>query len=122
MMEIPQKVQHQLNQFQQLQQQAQAIVMQKQTVDMQIQETTAALKELKDASSDADVYKSAGNILIKVDKKELDADLEDKLETLKLREKTINRQHEKVMNKLEEMQSSIQVAMNAAGLSKSGMN
>jgi prefoldin beta subunit len=121
-MEIPQNVQHQLNQFQQLQQQAQAIAMQKQTVDMQIQETSTALKELENTSSDADVYKSAGNILIKVDKKELDKDLEDKLETLKLREKTINRQQERVMNKLEEMQSSIQGAMNAAGLSKPGMN
>ena len=38
-MEVPQNIQHQLAQFQQLQQQAQAISMQKQTVELQIQES-----------------------------------------------------------------------------------
>ena len=33
-MEIPQNIQHQLNQFQQLQQQAQAVTVQKQNVDI----------------------------------------------------------------------------------------
>ncbi len=38
-MEMPQNIQHQLAQFQQMQQQAQAITMQKQSVDLQIRET-----------------------------------------------------------------------------------
>ena len=46
-MEIPQNIQHQLNQFQQLQQQAQAVTIQKQNVDIQLRETETALAELK---------------------------------------------------------------------------
>ena len=46
-MEIPQNIQHQLAQFQQMQQQAQAISMQKQNVDLQTRETEKALEELK---------------------------------------------------------------------------
>jgi len=46
-MEVPKNVQHQIAQFQQMQQQAQAITMQKQSVEMQIRETDKALEELK---------------------------------------------------------------------------
>lgn len=115
-MEVPQNIQHQLSQFQQLQQQAQAITMQKQTVEVQIQETQKALEELKKAAEDADVYKSAGNILIKVEKDAITTELADKVETLQLREKTIKRQEERVMGKLQEMQASLQDAMQGAGL------
>lgn len=110
-MDVPQNVQHQLNQFQQLQQQAQAVSVQKQNVDIQIQETERALEELKKTESGAEVFKTAGNLLIKVDRDEINEELEEKLETLKLREKTMARQEERVMKKLEEMQTTIQNAM-----------
>ena len=99
-MEIPQNIQHQLNQFQQLQQQAQAVTIQKQNVDIQLRETETALEELKKTPEGAEVFKSAGNLLI-----------EDKVETLKLRQQTMTRQEERVMKKLEEMQATIQQAM-----------
>ncbi len=86
-MEVPQNIQHQLNQFQQLQQQAQAVTVQKQNVDIQIQETESALEELKKSDENAEVFKTAGNLLIKVNRDEINEELEEKLETLKLREK-----------------------------------
>ena len=110
-MEVPQNIQHQLNQFQQLQQQAQAVTVQKQNVDIQIQETESALDELKKTDANTEVFKTAGNILIKVPRDEVNGELEEKLETLKLREKTMARQEERVMKKLQEMQTSIQEAM-----------
>jgi len=85
-MEIPQNIQHQLAQFQQMQQQAQAITMQKQSVDLQIRETEKALEELEKVEDDAEVYKTAGNLLIKMAKPELTEEMTEKLETLKLRE------------------------------------
>jgi prefoldin beta subunit len=115
-MEIPQNIQHQLAQFQQMQQQAQAITMQKQNIDIQSRETEKAIEELKNVESDADVYKTAGNLLIKVKRDEIADELEDKLETLKLREKTISRQEERVMAKLQEMQESLQQAMQTSGI------
>ena len=110
-MEVPQNIQHQLTQFQQLQQQAQAVAVQKQNVDIQIQETESALEELKKTESNTEVFKTAGNILIKVPRDEINSELEERLETLKIREKTMARQEERVMKKLQEMQSSIQEAM-----------
>mgnify|MGYP003219667254 CR=1 FL=1 len=89
-MEIPENIQHQLNQFQQLQQQAQAVTMQIQNVEVQIQESETALEELNKTDENAEVFK---------------------LETLKLRKQTMARQEERVMKKLEEMQTNIQTAM-----------
>ena len=117
-MELPKNIQHQIQQFQQAQQQAQAITMQKQSVDMQIKETEKALEELKKVEGDTDVYKTAGNLLIKVNQKEVTVELEDKIETLKLREKSVKRQEERIMAKLQEMQTSIQEAMQGSGMSQ----
>ncbi|WP_178650658.1 prefoldin subunit beta [uncultured Methanobrevibacter sp.] len=110
-MEIPENIQHQLNQFQQLQQQAQAVTMQIQNVEIQLQETEKAIEELKKTDASTEVFKQAGSLLIKVDYDEALGEMEEKLETLQLRKQTMSRQEERVMKKLNEMQSSIQTAM-----------
>ena len=69
------------------------------------------LEELKNTDENTEVFKQAGNLLIKVDYKDALDDAEDKLETLKLRKQTMARQEERVMKKLEEMQTNIQAAM-----------
>ena len=109
-MEMPQNIQHQLAQFQQMQQQAQAITMQKQSVDLQIRETEKALEELEKVEENAEVYKTAGNLLIKMGKVELTEELTEKLETLKLRENS-SPTRKRVMSRLKEMQESLQEAM-----------
>ena len=114
-MEIPENIQNQLNQFQQLQQQAQAVTMQVQNVEIQIQETEKALEELKKTDDSTEVFKQAGTLLIKVEYADALADMEDKLETLQLRKQTMTRQEERVMKKLEEMQATIQNAMQGMG-------
>ena len=114
-MEIPENIQEQLNQFQQLQQQAQAVTMQVQNVEIQIQETKKALDELKKTDENTEVFKQAGTLLIKVDYADALAEMEDKLETLELRKTTMARQEERVMKKLEEMQTTIQNAMQGMG-------
>ncbi|HII83699.1 MAG TPA: prefoldin subunit beta, partial [Methanobacterium subterraneum] len=58
-----------------------------------------------------EVYKTAGNLLIKVPKPELTEEMTEKLETLQLREKTVARQEERVMKRLQEMQESLQESM-----------
>ena len=114
-MEIPENIQQQLNQFQQLQQQAQAVSIQVQNVEVQIQETEKALEELKKTDENTEVFKQAGTLLIKVEYADALADTEDKLETLNLRKQTMSRQEERVMKKLEEMQATIQTAMQGMG-------
>ena len=114
-MEIPENIQEQLNQFQQLQQQAQAVTLQVQNVEIQIQETEKALEELNKCDEGTEVFKQAGNLLIKVEYAEALEEMNDKLETLQLRKQTMSRQEERVMKKLEEMQASIQAAMQGMG-------
>ena len=114
-MEIPENIQNQLNQFQQLQQQAQAVSMQVQNVEIQIQETEKALKKKKKTDENTEVFKQAGTLLIKVEYADALAEMEDKLETLQLRKQTMARQEERVVKKLEEMQASIQTAMQGMG-------
>ena len=114
-MEIPENIQNQLNQFQQLQQQAQAVNMQVQNVEVQIQETEKALEELKKTDENTEVFKQAGTLLIKVEYSDALSEMEEKLETLQLRKQTMTRQEERVMKKLEEMQATIQTAMQGMG-------
>ena len=114
-MEIPENIQEQLNQFQQLQQQAQAVTMQIQNVEVQVQETEKALEELKKTDENTEVFKQAGTLLIKVEYSDALSEMEEKLETLQLRKQTMARQEERVMKKLEEMQATIQAAMNGMG-------
>ncbi len=66
---------------------------------------------MEKVEENAEVYKTAGNLLIKMGKVELTEELTEKLETLKLREKTVARQEERVMSRLKEMQESLQEAM-----------
>jgi len=89
--------------------------MQIQNVEVQIQETEKALEELKKSDESTEVFKQAGTLLIKVEYADALADTEEKLETLQLRKQTMARQEERVMKKLEEMQSTIQAAMQGMG-------
>ena len=89
--------------------------MQVQNVEIQIQETEKALEELKKTDENTEVFKQAGTLLIKVEYADALAEMEDKLETLQLRKQTMTRQEERVMKKLEEMQSTIQAAMQGMG-------
>ena len=109
--EIPPKVQHQLAQFQQLQQQAQAIINQKVQLQLQLRETERALEELGKMVADSEVYKSAGALLIKSDKVTLEKELSERKETLELRVKTIEKQEERIRKRLEELQQELRQAL-----------
>lgn len=111
-MDIPENVQEQLNQFQQVQQQAQSIAIQKQNLTLQLNESKKALDELSKTDDDAEVYKTAGPLLIKTTKAESEADLKDKIEMYEIRQKTIDKQEKRITSKLKELQSSLQTAMN----------
>ena len=106
-MEIPENIQQQLK--------AQAVTMQIQNVEVQIQETEKALEELKKTDENTEVFKQAGTLLIKVEYADALSDTEEKLETLQLRKQTMARQEDRVMKKLEEMQATIQAAMQGMG-------
>jgi prefoldin beta subunit len=108
--EISPEAQKLLMKFQTLQQQFQAVAMQKDTFTMQKTELGKAVEELKTANTD-DVYKTVGPILIKSTKTDLEKELGDKLETIDLRLKSLEKQEETFKEKLKENQEAIQKAL-----------
>ncbi|RAP47477.1 MAG: prefoldin subunit beta [Methanosphaera sp. rholeuAM74] len=110
-MEIQENLQEQLNQFQQLQQQAQNIAMQKQSIEIQVNEAKKALDELSKTADDGEIYKTAGPLLIKTNKADSEVELNDSIELLELRKKTIDKQEKRVTSRLEELQVELQNAM-----------
>jgi prefoldin beta subunit len=74
--QMPPWLQEQLMKLQQSQQNLQAIMQQKQQIEMELIENEKSLEELRKASDDDMVYKHAGSILIKSTKKDLIEEIE----------------------------------------------
>ena len=110
MQNIPENIQQELMQFQQLQSQYQIIVNQLQSMKMEINETELALSELSKTENPV-VYKSIGSILIKSEKADMLDDLNKKKESIGIRITTIEKQEDRVKKKLEEMQKNLQKAL-----------
>jgi prefoldin beta subunit len=113
MEELSPQMRHQVAQFQQAQQQAQALVAQKQQLELILRETERAVEELGKLPEGSTVYKSVGSILIKADREAVKKELTENKETLDLRIKTIERQEERVVGRLREMRDKIQEALKA---------
>ncbi|MFQ6087465.1 MAG: prefoldin subunit beta [Candidatus Methanofastidiosia archaeon] len=112
MQNIPPHVQHELSQFQQLEQQYQMVLSQKQKVTLDLKETELALVELEKESDT--VYKSIGSILVKVKRKDVVEELNERKGTLQTRMQTLERQEKRVLEKLKTMQEKIQKMLGAS--------
>ncbi len=105
--ELPPWLREQLSRLQQLQQNLQAIMMQKQQVEIENVETERALEELKKTTSDDAVYKLAGPLLVKSNREGLIKDLEEKKELSKTRVVVLGKQESRVKENLKEVESKI---------------
>ena len=115
--QIPPMVQEQLAQFQQTQQNFQSILMQKQQLESQKLETEKALEELKKASDDEAVFKHAGTIMIKSNKKELLEELEEQMELAKTKASLLAKQEDRLKVTLQEQETKIQEMMKGSSTS-----
>jgi len=106
--QIPPMVQEQLAKLQQTQQNFQSIIMQKQQVESEKLETGKALEELKKASDDELVFKHAGTIMIKSNKKDLIEELEEQVELAKTKASLLVKQEERLKTTLKEQETKIQ--------------
>ena len=109
--QIPPMVQEQLAKLQQTQQNFQSIQMQKQQLESVKLETEKALEELKKASDDESVFKHAGTIMIKSNKKDLIEELEEQLELAKTKSSLLVKQEERLKTTLKEQETKIQEMM-----------
>ena len=109
--QIPPLVQEQLARLQQTQQNFQSIIMQKQQLESEKLETEKALEELKKASDDESVFKHAGTIMIKSNKKDLIDELEEHVELAKTKASLLVKQEERLKITLKEQETKIQEIM-----------
>ncbi len=109
--QIPPLVQEQLAKLQQTQQNLQSILMQKQQLESEKHETEKALEELKKASDDESVFKHAGSIMIKSNKKDLIDELEEQIELVKTKASLLVKQEERLKTALKEQETKIQEIM-----------
>jgi len=109
--QIPPLVQEQLAKLQQTQQNLQSILMQKQQLESEKHETEKALEELKKASDDESVFKHAGTIMIKSNKKDLIDELEEHVELAKTKASLLVKQEERLKITLKEQETKIQELM-----------
>ena len=105
------KVQNQIQQLQQVQQQLQTVLSQKAQYEIEIRETRRADEELADLSADATVFQSVGTVMMQKPKEAVSASLKEKVETLELRVKQLERQEQLLQGRFETLQGQIKSAL-----------
>jgi prefoldin beta subunit len=111
MQNISPKVQNQLAQLQQVQQQLQTILSQKAQYEMAVREAKRAEEEIKDAPDDSPMYLSVGTVMVQKKKDVIGQKLADKVETLELRIKSLEKQEKLLQGRFEQLQTQIKSAL-----------
>jgi prefoldin beta subunit len=111
--EVPPWLREQLVRFEQLQQNLQAILLQKQQVEVESAEVEKALAELTKMGSDGIVYKSAGSLLVKVNKDDIQKELQERKDLANTRSAVLAKQEQRVRESAKEVQNKIDEAVRA---------
>jgi len=115
MVEMSPKLQNQIAQYQQLQQQLQMVMAQKNQYSMQLEEVERSLEELGKAGP-TPTYRNVGSLLIKVDKlDELKKELEESKDTLGIKVKSMERQEGQLKERFNTLRAELQNALQGAG-------
>ncbi len=113
--ELPPLLREQLARYDQTQQNLQAVLAQKQQVELELGETEKALEELKKASDTEAVYKFAGNLLVKVKKEDVMKELSEKKELGNTRKMVLAKQETRFRESLTDLQTKINDAVKPKG-------
>ncbi len=106
--EIPPWLKEQLARYDQLQQNLQAILVQKQQVELESTEIDKALAELNKVGPEDTVYKSAGSLLVKVKRDDILKELAERKELANTRSLVLGKQEGRVREGVKELQSKIE--------------
>ncbi|HUK80330.1 MAG TPA: prefoldin subunit beta [Nitrososphaerales archaeon] len=113
--ELPPLIREQLARYDQTQQNLQAVLAQKQQVELELGETERALEELKKASDTEAVYKFAGNLLVKVKKEDVLKELGEKKELANTRKMVLAKQETRFRESLNDLQTKINESVKPKG-------
>jgi prefoldin beta subunit len=109
------KVQNQLGMLQQIQQQLQNILSQKAQYEIAVREAKRAKEEISDAAEDSVMFMSVGTVMMQKKKEVVNTKLTDKIETLELRIKSLEKQEKMMQGKFEQLQAQIKAAIEGKG-------
>ena len=105
--------QSKIEEFERSRAQLYGLSQQKQQMQVQSMTLKQALEELE-KTKEKRVYKAVGNILIQEDTVKVKKDLEEKKTSLDLRLKTVQKQEESLINKLNKIKSDLESASKSA--------
>lgn len=108
---LPMKVQNQIAMLQSLQQQLQTVMTQKAQYDLAVREAKKAQEALKDIPEDAEVFQSIGTVLIQQKKEKVAEGLVEKIETLEIRIKSLEKQEKAMQAKFEQLSAQVKEAL-----------
>ena len=103
-MDVAKETQDKINQLQNIEQNLQVLLSQRQQFQMQLIELESAETEL--GTTDV-AYKIVGNIMVKMPKDQLKKSVMEKKESLMLRVKTLENQEEKLKNQSQDLQKEV---------------
>lgn len=113
--ELPPSVRQQLVRFQQLQQTLNAILIEKQRLEMELIEVKSALEELQKASDDVAVYKAVGPVLVQTSKQKIVEELTERKDLAETRLKLLEKQEQRTREQLESLQKELRLALSGQG-------
>lgn len=105
---LPPKVQQRLLTFQQRQQTLQAVLTQKQQLELELTEVEQALTEMGNLTESAVIYKSIGSLLVKSKKSKVTKELNERKELLNMRISVLGKQEERLRSQVKELQTKLQ--------------
>lgn len=111
MNKISPKIQNQIAMLQQIQAQLQTVAGQKAQYEMAAKEARRATEELTDLPDDGVVFMSVGTVMMQKNKEAVLKSLSEKIETLELRVKSLEKQETLLQGKFEQLQAQIKQAL-----------
>ncbi|ACS90393.1 MAG: Prefoldin subunit beta [Thermococcus sibiricus] len=111
MQNIPPQVQALLGQLESYQQQIQLVIQQKQRVQVELNDAKKALEEIEKTEEGTPIYKTVGTLIVKSTKSKALEEVKEKVETLEVRLKALERQEQKLNEKIKELTQQIQSAL-----------
>ncbi len=105
---LPPPVQQRLLRLQQLQQTLQAVLTQKQQLELEHNEVEQALSELEKLTDTAVIYKSIGSLLVKSKRTKVTTELNEKKDLLNMRIGVLGKQEERLRSQVKDLQTKLQ--------------
>ena len=109
--DVPPWLREQLERYEQLQQNLQSVLVQKQQIDLEIIEIDKALAELEKSAEDVKVYKSAGTVMVSSNKADVVKDLTETKDLSNTKLSVLNKQEERLKENIKEVQVKLDESM-----------